>query len=761
MFFPHLTLGHWGKVMAEYARAASPMSGAAYAALEAETPYQHTLKGLLFPWRSHLVFDVAAGLSLALIGLPLLAAAWTLTSLLADYILQRLYRRWSTKAAGARSELGLLRLGACCGLRSALWMSAPVALAATTGDPAAFAYAALTALSMVALAASAGWASPAVWAGMAAPAALGILALAFPSLRGWTAVGVLMGLGSFACIAVLIALGTRRTLAEWSDSNGRATALMDEMKVALARSEAAERRLGIAAEIADLHVYEVDYVDRSVHNLAGRDVLEAPLTFDEMNRDGFYIVHPDDKARVEAAWAAYEHGDGPYRTQYRLNRRDGQERWVFAAAEMTRDERGRAQALVGALVDITEMKRGQQELLEALRKAESASRAKGDFLATISHEIRTPLNGVLGMAQAMERNRLPAAQRRRLDVIRRSGEVLLDLLNNVLDLSKIEAGKLELENGRVDVQALAQRAVDGFSAPAAQKDVALDLTVAPDAGAIFLGDPARVGQIVLNLVSNAVKFTERGRVDVRLDVTERGLLLEVTDTGIGIDPDQREILFEKFVQADSSTTRRFGGTGLGLAITRELVEAMGGTIEVESVPGLGSTFTVALPLPRLEKACEGGEVSGGVNPKQELPPLQVLAAEDNEVNQLVLRTLLQQLGVEPVIVGDGREAVEVWEGAQWDLILMDIQMPLMDGVTATKTIREREAALSRTRTPIVALTANVMTHQVAEYLAAGMDAVAAKPLQLTDLLLAIDTALTPREPTVVADVAPIRNEALP
>jgi CheY-like chemotaxis protein len=258
-----------------------------------------------------------------------------------------------------------------------------------------------------------------------------------------------------------------------------------------------------------------------------------------------------------------------------------------------------------------------------------------------------------------------------------------------------------------------------------------------------------VRQLLGNLVSNALKFTETGRVAVRVGRRAGALALSVSDTGVGIAPAQQATLFRKFEQADASTTRRFGGTGLGLAICRELAELMGGRIEVTSAAGQGSTFVVVLPLPR---AAGGSTVPVAAPSPQESAPssLRVLAAEDNQINQLVLRTLLSQAGIEPMIVGDGVDAVAAWEAGEWDVILMDVQMPRMDGPTATRFIRERELAQRRRRTPILALTANAMSHQVEDYLAAGMDGFIAKPIQIERLFAAIEEALAPDKPEALS-----------
>ncbi|QUD88445.1 ATP-binding protein [Phenylobacterium montanum] len=376
---------------------------------------------------------------------------------------------------------------------------------------------------------------------------------------------------------------------------------------------------------------------------------------------------------------------------------------------------------------------GQKVVEEARLAADAANEAKSAFLATMSHEIRTPLNGVLGMVQAMAREPLPEHQRERLGVIGASGEMLLAILNDMLDLSKIEAGRLELEVVDFDLAALVSEVAAIFEPLAAGKGVAFTVEIAPDATGAYRGDPLRVRQIVHNLVSNAVKFTADGTVQVELGAEGGGVRLVVSDTGIGIAPERIEQLFDKFVQADSSTTRRYGGAGLGLAICRQLCLQMGGEIRAQSDLGRGSRFTVWLPLDAVEAAAQPLlEADEAALPGQGAS-LRILAAEDNPVNQLVLKTLLGQAGIEPVLVDDGAAAVAAWSGGSWDLILMDAQMPVMDGLAAAREIRRREAESGRAPTPIIALTANAMSHQVEAYLAAGMDSVVAKPIQIAEL----------------------------
>ncbi|WP_369059938.1 ATP-binding protein [Caulobacter sp. 73W] len=378
----------------------------------------------------------------------------------------------------------------------------------------------------------------------------------------------------------------------------------------------------------------------------------------------------------------------------------------------------------------------------ALRE-QAANRAKTEFLATITHELRTPLNGVLGMAQAMAHGPLDATQRARLETIRGSGHALLGLINTVLDISKIEAGRLELSETVFDLRAFTKELGDLYKALAKEKGLAFSLTL-DDGGARWrLGDEARLRQVLSNLLSNALKFTEKGSVTATIVCAGDQMLCNVTDTGVGIAGDQAPRLFEKFVQADASTTRRFGGTGLGLAICKEIIGLMGGSIYFDSKPGEGSCFTFDTPLPVADpEEASKGRVEQASLSDAPLEDLRVLVADDNATNRLVIQTLLRQFGIECAMAEGGEDVLAAWDSERWDLILMDIHMPRMDGLTATRRIRAAEASKGRERTPIVAITASVLSHETQAYLAAGMDDYIAKPIDLDHLLTVIERVLS-------------------
>jgi len=400
-----------------------------------------------------------------------------------------------------------------------------------------------------------------------------------------------------------------------------------------------------------------------------------------------------------------------------------------------RDETDRVRGFFIIGTDVTDLKSAHDSLKVAKEEAEAANRAKSMFLANVSHEIRTPLNGVIGMAQAMAADPLPDKQRERLEVIQMSGRGLMAILNDVLDMAKIESGKMALEEIEFDLFEVIGGAYSTFVTMIEEKGLTFDIAFAEDAQGRYRGDPMRLRQIIFNLVSNACKFTQKGRVRLQVSRVDGDLVARVEDTGIGLTPEQLGELFKVFSQADSGTTRRFGGTGLGLCISQDLARMMGGEIAVASAPGCGSTFTLRAPLAYLGDAKVRREPRSPA--REAVAPsaaLRVLAAEDNGVNRLVLQTLLEQIGFNTVMVENGAEALEAWRRSAWDLILMDVQMPVMDGLTATRLIRAEEARIGRTPTPIIAVTANTMAHHVAECRAAGMDSHIGKPLVAKDLI---------------------------
>ena len=393
------------------------------------------------------------------------------------------------------------------------------------------------------------------------------------------------------------------------------------------------------------------------------------------------------------------------------------------------------------------IKQRTEELEEVAVRAEAASHAKSEFLANMSHELRTPMNGIIGMLDITLESRLSSDQAEQLETAQRCAYSLLSLLNDILDLSKIEAGKMVLERVPFSLRAMVEDCVRGQQPKAAQSGNTLQLEVGPDVPAQVVGDPLRVRQILANLLSNAVKFTERGSVHVTLDSraeSERDLRLHLTvrDTGAGIPADKLPYIFDKFTQADGSVSRKYGGTGLGLAITKSLVEMHGGDIRVESEVDKGTTFYVTLyaqPADETQAEVTARETEPRVERAGSERPGRILIVEDNLVNQKVVTTVLRKRGFGIEVASHGREALERLEhDADFDLILMDVQMPVLDGLEATRLIRQ-DARWKHI--PIVAMTAHAMNGDRERCLAAGMDAYVSKPVHPSHLLAVVDQNL--------------------
>jgi PAS domain S-box-containing protein len=411
-----------------------------------------------------------------------------------------------------------------------------------------------------------------------------------------------------------------------------------------------------------------------------------------------------------------------------------------AQASLSRLETSAGVLFAAILRDVGPQQAAREELIRAKEGAEAASRAKSQFLANMSHEIRTPMNGVLGMAAVLQGTGLNERQTRMVSTIRESGDMLMEVINNVLDISKIEAGAVEFERVAFSPPDLVRKieAVHAFKAK--EKRLSLSVVHGAGGGESRLGDPTRFQQILHNLVSNALKFTDHGGVVVRLSGDADELVCEVGDTGSGMSPEQCVRVLEPFTQADESITRKHGGTGLGLSIVKGLVHGFGGELTIQSAPGAGTTFTARLPFPQTQASSERSESLGDAPAEPAAPRrLRILVADDNPTNLFVVEAMLDRVDCELVFAENGARAVELFAPGAFGLVLMDIHMPVMDGEAATAAIRAKEAAWP-TATPVYALTADVLEHRVARYTELGFAGCIAKPIELRNLMKAIELA---------------------
>jgi len=575
-------------------------------------------------------------------------------------------------------------------------------------------------------------------AGVLAGAAIaaGLLGGAPPAI---TASGAAMQLAAGILVGLLLLHDhRRRTAVEVLAESERNFRLIAEMASdVIVRRTMDGRRLYVSPSCRAVFGYEPE-------ELLGKSVLE--------------LVHPDDAELLRQPMTAPP-ATGPQHTTltWRLRHKQGHYIWIEGVRRVLADPlTGEPKEVVSAARDVSARKAVEAELEAAKNAAEAANRMKSDFLANMSHEIRTPMNGVLGMNGLLLATKLTEEQRSYAGMVQESAEALLTILDDILDISKLEAGKIELESIDFDLVDTVESAAGLLAAKAHQKGIDLTVAIAPALRGVFRGDPTRLRQVLLNLLSNAIKFTDHGAVTAEVTMKSAAsgsdapiIRFAVNDSGIGIEPEIQRRLFQKFGQADSSMTRRFGGTGLGLAICKRLVELMGGEIGVASRPGHGATFWFEIPLPvaaiglaedremmtmRDEMALFAATASEPAAPTI-AATVRVLLAEDNVINQQLMLALLRNAGHEVVIAENGRQAVDAVRREDFTLVLMDINMPELDGIEATRQIRSLPPP--KCAVPIVALTAHAMTGVKEQYLEAGMDDYIAKPIKVAVVLATV------------------------
>ncbi|HZZ69391.1 MAG TPA: PAS domain S-box protein [Phenylobacterium sp.] len=497
-----------------------------------------------------------------------------------------------------------------------------------------------------------------------------------------------------------------------------------KMKKLQREAQASAQRLAVALEAAEAGVYEIDHVSKAFWASPefAKITGQVDATYEQATQLRFPGFHPDDLDHVRESFRALHTGTSPAGAfDARIVRTDGETRWIRVSHHLKVGKNGRWLKAVGLIQDFDARKRQELALVDAQKAAEAAAEAKSSFLANMSHEIRTPMNGVMGVLHLLKGEKLTEEGRHMLEEALSCGQMLAELLNDVIDFSKIEAGRLELADEPLDPRILLEGVIRLLRPQAEAKGLLLRLDADANLGWVR-SDPVRLRQALFNLVGNAVKFTERGSVTIRCQSPRPGFLrFEVIDTGVGIPAEAQGRIFQRFDQGDASTTRKFGGSGLGLAITKKLAEMMSGAVGFSSEEGLGSNFWLEIEAPAAEAAVETYETLEPV-----LDGLRVLVVEDNPTNRMIATKLLESLGAQVATAADGYLGVEAAEHGDFHLILMDVQMPGIDGLEAARRIRALGGAPAET--PIVALTANVLAHQRRAYLDAGMDGVVGKPI---------------------------------
>ncbi|MDN4503572.1 MHYT domain-containing protein [Alteromonadaceae bacterium BrNp21-10] len=470
--------------------------------------------------------------------------------------------------------------------------------------------------------------------------------------------------------------------------------------------------------------WQMQFISDAVEGITGYSAEEFLRTDNDISFG--HIIHPDDEEHTQSV----TNSENGFQIEYRIYHKDGSIRWVLDAGECIRDDLGNIVWLDGFLMDITERKKMENQLLQAKESAEQATAIKSEFLANMSHEIRTPMNAILGFSEILLEADLPNEQRKHLSTISSAAHSLLHLIDDILDSAKMEKGKLTLERINFSLRQQLDLVISTMWVQARKKSLSLDLDIDPAVEEFYFGAPDRIRQVLINLIGNAIKFTKQGSVRLRVTQAEGDLIhFSIIDTGIGIAADHLQHIFDPFTQADASMTRRFGGTGLGTSISKQLVELMGGEISVSSTVGEGSCFEFSIPLAVGDKLAVSAEAAKA----NQLEPMSMLIADDIQQNLELLKLYFGRQGHRITTANDGESAVKLRKKHHFDVVLMDVQMPIIDGHTAARIIREWEKHENKPRVPMVALTASVLEEDKVAAMQSGMQGFASKPVNFAEL----------------------------
>lgn len=710
----------------------------------------YAVTGLLFA----LAGGVWCGLALALCAGPVIWAGW------------RAVKAVKAEIDALSADAADRRLTAIVLAQSVVFMGLPAGALWTMPTAPIAILAILTAICVIATALQQSGARTRVFVAQAIPPTVLIL-LSVMAVAGDSALlpaaALMLGLGSTAFGFGMLVRHVLRAQTKIARLQTESRELVRQMQLKAEDSDRDRMRLEMAMDGANAAAWDIDFDQRTILGSGALgQVLGHNITFDSfINGQMIRLIHPDDRPSVAQVFRDLQTAPCRRECEHRLMEADGSVRWVVSTGESLAGQNGAIARILVFTIDITAQKQSEQALMAAKVVAEAANHAKSRFLATMSHEIRTPMNGVLGMAELLRRSQLTEEQREQVDMLVDSGEVLMALLNDILDISKIEAGRMEIAETPTHLGDLVAGAARFWGPRAAEKGLALSLDVAgADMGWRQI-DQVRLRQILFNLIGNAVKFTERGEIiisvkteaisDDRFDVA-----IAVRDTGIGMSAEEVARLFQTFGQADASTTRRFGGTGLGLAICQSLAHLMGGVIEVASEPGAGSCFTLRLALRAAEPPQTAATTTPVADDRRADRSLSILVVDDHPVNRRILDTVLSRLGHAVDLAEDGAQAVAAANVRAYDLILMDIQMPVMDGEQALAAIRTGSGP--NATTPVIAVTANAMATDRERYLSAGFSAHLTKPLDLALLNSTLQT-IAADSPTVSLHPEQVRSVA--